>query len=332
MPKVAARAGVEATFGASPFALGRGEQFEFNLLKDEAERLRPELVRTGVLPETADGFRDLRIRMNRGGDSSLRDLDTACERTLDLLREIGAARDSSAVEALPCIVAGATVKLPEGVMLPEALLIIDVMAVRPSADGEHAEVVVGEVKTYPDRGGFTDRQQLAQARAQMGLYLHALRVVTSDFAEHERPTFAEEGFLVLSRPGSDFPRVRAGEDLTFQAARAERGFALLEEAAKKLPVSPEVDMDDEPARLDAVLAADTHYSEACLSFCDLAHRCHDNALKAADPIVLGDEVRRFTSGISLQRVGELLDSARPRDVTERDLVERIRAAEEPGWD
>jgi hypothetical protein len=216
--------------------------------------------------------------------------------------------------------------------LPEALLIIDVIAVRLHADGERAEVVVGEVKTYPDRGGFTDSRQLAQARAQMGLYLHALRVVTAGFTPDEQPVFAEDGFLVLTRPGSDFPRVRAGESLTYQATRAQRGFALLEDAAALLSVSPELEKDDEPSRLDAVLAADKHYSEACLSFCDLAHKCHDDALKASDPIVLGDEVRRFASGVSLQRIGELLDGAKPRDETERELLERIRAAEEPAWD
>ena len=231
MAKVAEHAGVKASFGASPFALARGEQFEFNLLRNDAERLLPELIETGVLPAGSSGLADLRIRMNRGSDPKLLDLDTACERTLELLREIGSARGKK-VAALPAVVAAATVKLPRGVMLPEALLIIDVLAVRPLAGSDRAEVVVGEVKTYPDRGGFTDPQQLAQARAQMGLYLHALRIVTDAFLEKERPVFADHGFLVLSRPGSDFPRVRAHEQLTYQADRAARGFDLLEERGR----------------------------------------------------------------------------------------------------
>src|SRR4051794_23289412 len=55
MAKVAESVGVAPSFGASPFALGRGEQFEFNLLNNSAERLLPELYRTGVLPEGANG-------------------------------------------------------------------------------------------------------------------------------------------------------------------------------------------------------------------------------------------------------------------------------------
>lgn len=332
MAKVAERAGVAPSFGASPFALARGEQFERNLLANDAERLIPELERTGVLPAASKGLRDLRIRMNGGTDPTLLDLDAACEQTLEHLRRIGRARGPAQVAELESVVAAPTVKLPGRQMLPEALLIIDVLAVRPTHDGERAEVVVGEIKTYPDRGGFTDRQQLSGARAQMGLYLHALHVATEPFPDDERPLLADEGFLVLSRPGSDFPRVRAGEQLTYQAGRAERGFDLLEELAERLPPSFDPETDDEPARLDAVLSAEKRYSERCLEFCDLSPRCHAEAIAAGDPVVLGDEVRRFTAGVPLWRVGELLDGAAPVDDTERELVDRIRAAEDPGWD
>jgi hypothetical protein len=332
MANVAVRAGVTPTFGASPFALARGEQFEFNLLRDDAARLLPALIESGVLPDGSTRLHDLRIRMNRGTDVSLLDLDVACERTLELLERIGAARGRAQVEALPAIIAGATIKLPRGVMLPEALLIIDVLAVRYDEASDRAEIVIGEVKTYADRGGFTDRQGLAQARAQMGLYLHALRIVTNQFPADRHPRFAEKGFLVLSRPGSDFPRVRPDEELAHQAGRAARGFDLLEELAARLPAVFDPDADDEPTRLDAVLASDTNYCEACLSFCDLAPKCHEDAVAASDARVLGDDVRRFVSGVPLTRVGELLDGAAPVDDTERELIDRIHAAEEPGWD
>lgn len=331
MAKVAEHAGLEPSFGASPFALFRGDQFERNLLRSGAERLIPELVRTEVLPEGAEGLRDLRIRMNGGSDPSLLDLDTACDQTLELLATIGRARGAD-VSGLDHIIASATMKLPGGVMLPEALLIIDLLAVRSSPDSDRAEIAVGEVKTYPDRGGHTDRHQLAQARAQLGLYLHGLRTVTADFPEHERPRFSKKGFLVLSRPGSDFPRVRAGEGLRYQADRAARGFTMLEEMAQRLPVSLDADRGDEPTRMDAVLDAETRYGEDCLAFCDLAPRCHREALDDDDPVILGEDVKRFVAGLSLNRVEELLDGAAPVDATERELMDRIRAAEDPGWD
>lgn len=328
MAKVAERAGYEPTFGASPFALFRGDQFERNLLADEGARLLPELERTEVIATGASGLHDLRIRMNGGHDSTLLDLDAAEDQTLDLLRAIGSAR-GPAVDELPTIVAAATLKLPKGVMLPEALLIIDLLVVRPG-DDDRAEILVGEVKTYPDRGGFTDTKQLAQARAQLGLYLHALRTVTVDWDDNERPSFRDDGFLVLSRPGSDFPRVRANEDLRYQASRAESGFDLLETAAQLLDVEWDDDAEDVD-RFDAVLGADTNYCEACLSFCDLAERCHAAAVAARNPNILGDEAARFVGRIDLDRVCELLDGAAAVDDTERELLDRIRAAEDPGW-
>jgi hypothetical protein len=347
MARVAQRAGMTPSFGASPFALVRGQRFEADLLADGAARLLPELRRTGVLPDAATGLCDLRIRANRGSDPSLRDLDDACERTLELLAEAGRARSRRAVERLPAVVAGATLRLPRRVMLPEALLIVDVLALRSYAGSGRAEVVVGEIKTYPDRGGFTEPGALAGARAQLGLYLHALRTVVATLSERDRPRLADHGFLVLARPGSNFPRVRAGEDLRFQAERAARGFDLLEEAAGGLhaptgngdpPRPPNTgDLPQPPGTgepgpaadplADAVLAAPTRYREACVEFCDLAPRCRDDAAARGEAVILGDEVARHLGRIPIERALALLNGAQPADETEADLAERLRAAE-----
>lgn len=328
MATVAERAGFRSTFGASPFALFRGEQFEANLIRNDGERIIPELVANGVVPDGAEGVVDLRVVMNGGSDPSLRTLDDAIERTLETFSGI-AATELDADQ--PALLAGATVRLPGAAMLPEALLIIDLVAVRPSEQGGGVELMVGEVKTYPDRGGHTDVHQLAQVRAQMGLYLHALRTVIAAMPEVDRPGLSDEGFIVLSRPGSDFPRVRAGEDLRYQEARARRGFALLEEVGAALPPADE-GAEEAADRLEAVLHAATNYCEACLSFCDLAERCHEQAVAVGDPVILGDDVARFVGSLDLDRVCELLDGAAPRDDHERDLIDRIRAAEDPGWE
>jgi hypothetical protein len=328
MDKVAAREGHPTTFGQSPFAIARGRTFEAALLRNGAERLLEALIEEGVLPAGATGLEDLRLKMN--GGPRLRSLDEAIAATTDLLTRAAAARTPAERRALPAVIAGATVRIPRGVMLPEAVLILDALALR--SDGERPELIVGEVKTYPDRGGHTDAAELAAARAQAGVYLHALQLTVAALDLGGALDVALHGFLVLTRPGSSRPSVRAGEQLRYQAERARRGFDRLEQAALALPAVAAG--TGEPASveeelLQAVMAASTSYSEACLSFCDRAAGCHAAALAAGDPIVLGEDVRRFLGAVSLPRALELLDGAVPANPSEEDLVRRIADAD-PG--
>jgi hypothetical protein len=133
---------------------------------------------------------------------------------------------------------------------------------------------------------------------------------------------ATHGFLVFTWPGSNSPSIRANEDLTYQAIRAERGFDRLEEVA--LGVVRDDDFSaDNPTLIQRVLDAPTHYSEACLSFCDLAPRCHGRALAADDPIILGDEVARFLGETTISRALELMAGAEPTDDREADLQRQL---------
>jgi hypothetical protein len=314
MVDVARAIGVPTTFGQSPFAIARGKDFEASLLAREGARLMEALKEHEVLPGGAEGFLDLRLRMN--GGPRVPDLDSALAETGALL----GALSTGAVS--PCLVAGATVRIPRGVMLPEAILIIDVLVLR--TDLTTPRVVVGEIKAYPDLAGYTDPSELAWARAQSGLYAHALQVVIDELDLTGALEVAMDGFLVLTRPGSAFPSIRAHEDLKYQAMRAARGFDLLERAAHVLPtVVGDEDGPTDDDLVQAVVGAEHAYSETCVSFCDLAPRCHEEATKRGDAVVLGDDMRRFVGGVPLDRVGELLDGARPVDVTEVDLLRRL---------
>ncbi len=233
MSEVAKSVDLPPTFGQSPFAIARGQEFERGFLARDGARLFEALTTAEVLPEGADGFLDLRLRMN--GGSRVRTLDQALEETEALLRDVASGTPA------PSLVAGATVRIPRGVMLPEAILIIDALVIDGSEVG--TMLVVGEIKAYPDRGGYTDPAELAAARAQAGLYIHALDVVTASLGIGSLIDVAREGFLVLTKPGSSWPSVRAREDLRYQARRAERGFELLEQAAEFLP--EQVAVEDE---------------------------------------------------------------------------------------
>lgn len=311
----AARAiGLTPSFGQSPFAIARGNQFETGLFYDDAVRLRAALERKGCLPPGSSGFLDLRLTMN-GGRRELRSVDQALRATEEWLARV--ATDPATSES---IVASPMIRIPKGVILPEALLIIDAATV--VLRGGRATVQVGEVKVFPDRGGHTDPQQLATARAQAGIYRHALELAVAARGLADVVDIAPDGFLVFTWPGSNSPAVRPSEDLTYQAIRAERGFARLEEVAMSIVRDDDFSADN-PTLVQRVLGAETEYGEACLSFCDLAPRCHQRAMDAGDAIVLGADVKRVLGDTTLDRAIELLNGAEAVGDREADLQRQL---------
>lgn len=306
--------GLAPSFGQSPFAIARGNRFEAGLFYDDASKIRAVLERKGCLPSGSSGFLDLRLKMN--GGTRVKTVDEALQLTEDWLKVIAA--DPTAAET---IVAAPMIRIPRGVILPEALLIVDIVTVITTPEGV-ARVTVGEVKVFADRGGYTDGHQLASARAQAGLYRHALELAVEALGLTEEVEVAADGFLVFTWPGSNSPAVRPGEDLTYQAIRAQRGFERLEEVAAAI-VRDDDFRADNPALIQRVIEADTAYSESCLNFCDLAPRCHKRALDADDPIVLGGEVKRLLGDTSIARALELLNDAEPATDREADLQRQL---------
>lgn len=316
MVDVAAREGLPPSMGQSPFALQRGQRFERQLFRDDAKVLRAELEKAGVLPAGSHGLADFRMRQVGGPCANL---DDARQRTLALLASL--AKDGVRAET-PSLAAGATICVPGRAMLPEAILVLDALVIRSAEN--RAELIVGEIKTYPDRGGYTDRTELAGARAQSGIYVHGLRELLREHGWADRVRVGVKGFLVLTKPGSNRPSVRAREDLEYQAARAERGLEKLREAAAKM--APDGQPPADP--IATVLSASVHYEEACIRFCDRASGCHARALAAGDPAVLGDDAARLLGNTSLARVCELFRGQPPRTHAEHELVALagIRAA------
>ncbi|MEQ8460188.1 MAG: hypothetical protein RLO52_34145 [Sandaracinaceae bacterium] len=312
MKDVAVSVGLTPKFGQSVHAITRGQSFENGLFRDAAARLRDSLVKARVLSAEEAGFLDLRIRLAGG---PLRSLDDAHRETLALFDRI---EREGAFESMPSIVAGPVLEVPGKAILPDGMVALDVLALVPEAD-RSVRAVIGEIKVYPDRGGHTDSAQLQTARAQAGLYLHLLRHTCAERGlTRLRPS--DEGFLVLNLSGTNLPRVRAREELRFQAKRAEVAVQHLLEAA-----SIEVGSSD-AVRLDVIAEAGKCYQEGCVSFCDLADRCHDQALAQGEPAVLGAEAKRFLGSVTLHRATALLSGAAPDTDAEIDLVRRLEEA------
>ncbi|KLN34187.1 hypothetical protein FB00_13495 [Cellulosimicrobium funkei] len=317
LDKAAAAAGLTPSYGQSPFAIARGNRFEAGLFFDDAAKLRSALERRRALPEGSSGFLDLRLKMN--GGTTVLSINEALEKTEVWLRAVAAHSDPQET-----IVAAPMLKIPRGVILPEALLIIDACTVTPAEDGRRL-ITVGEVKVFPDRGGYTDAHQLASSRAQAGLYQHAMSLVVHALGLNDAIKVNREGFLVFTWPGSNSPSVRAHEDLTYQAIRAERGFNRLEEVAQGIALKGSFAADNATI-IAHVLDAETDYSERCLSFCDLAPRCHARAEASGDASVLGDEIKRLLGDMPVSRAIDLLHGAVPADDREADLARQLGVA------
>ena len=313
MADVARRDGATPTMGQSPFALARGQSFERSLFRRGGRAIFDALKEAGVLPEAASGLEDFRLRVNGG---RLRRLDESLAATEELLRRVAQSEERTQG---PWLVAGATVRVPGGVMLPEAILVLDALVI--DWRSLPTRLIVGEIKTYSDRAGYTDPSELATTRAQAGVYVHGLRLVMGELELEKKLEVARQGFLVLTRPGFNRPSIRAGEDLRYQAERARRGFALLREAAAGMPKG------SGRAGVDEIRTAAIHYNEECVSFCDRAPVCRDRALAAGEGAVLGEDVARFLGNVSLQRAIELRKGNTPTTEAERDLARRIQDVE-----
>ena len=299
--------------GQSIFALLRGRTFESRLIKEDAAVLLESLQRSEVIASTSTDFEDHRIELN---DGPLDGLDEAIETGTKFLVDIANGRSFNGA------VSSFTVRIPKGIMLPEAILIIDVLSVETHLD--IPTISVGEIKTYADQGGHTSRSDLATARAQMGLYAHALEVTIESLGLTGKITVSNFGFLVLTYPGSNRPSVRGKEDLRYQRERSKRGFDLMEEAAHLMNGEYGAGDDDEEATLlDLVLNATTSFQDSCIAFCERAETCYQRALDANEGVALGDDVERFLNGIPIDHAESLLKGAKPKTAAEHDLLARL---------
>src|SRR5689334_20468861 len=99
LDKAAEAIGIKPSFGQSPFAIARGNSFEWGLFADDAARLRAALERKDCLPEGSTGFLDLRLKMN--GGSSLTSVDHALDATMRWLEDLARGSALETIVAAP---------------------------------------------------------------------------------------------------------------------------------------------------------------------------------------------------------------------------------------
>ena len=314
---VAKHLGYKPEYGQSPFAITRGLQFEGWLFKDNAKVIRDAMERVGILEKESTGFLDLSLTMN--GGKFVRSIDQAKEESHKLLRSIS--DDPGFIP--PTIIAGLMLRIPKGVMLPEATLIIDVASIQ-KVDNAWT-IRVGEIKVFPDRGGYTDADEIATARAQAGVYQHALELTVEGMNLKNPPSISKMGYLVFTWPGTNSPVIRPNEDLTFQSQRAQRGFDRLDAVAAEIVAGKQQNLADVDLK-EWVAHSKTEYRETCWSFCDLAPRCQDLAIKEDRAIVLGSEANKLLGSVTVARAIELLEGTKPASEIEGALQDQLLAA------
>jgi hypothetical protein len=300
--------GFPARFGQSPFAIARGNAFEAMVKADGcAELLR--LLR-GVLGAElgAAGYTDL------GPTDGVDDGDLRHARARTALTTPGSDAALYDHPLLRLRLAGRDVYLEP-----------DLVALR-----HNGVFHVVEVKSFPVIDGRAEPAKVAAAATQAAVYVLALRDVLGrpDAVAHEIVLVCPENFS--NRPVAVTVDVR--RQLTVLAHQITR-LVRVDEIVAGLPDGLTLDLRPDatgtPTRPAAELAAalgavDARYSPGCLSACELAFFCREEAGPCTP--ALGVSVREELGGVeTVEEVLGLAGGTRPPGPERAEVAELLRA-------
>ncbi|WP_371858969.1 hypothetical protein [Streptomyces paromomycinus] len=301
--------GSPAAFGQSQFALARGNSFEARVKADGGADLMMLLYeRMGGGAEAPEPGRVAVPDLSAAGPEG------RAARTALALREATATGGWTLLDhpLITLDVAGSP-----------AYLEPDAVVVHP--DGGWTVV---EIKSFPMIDGSADPAKVGAAARQAAVYVLALqRVAAQVLASTGRPvTVRDQVLLVCPKDFANLPTAEA-VDIRKQLATTRRQLQRLtkvEEIAGQLPPGTTFDLrlaDDgktvtrSAAELaEAVGSVDAAYAPECLSACELAFHCREQARAAGAVESLGRGVRGELGG--LRTVGEVLAAARTEDVAD----------------
>ena len=291
----------------SEFARSLGQAFEKSLFEQEPALMVQMLTKAGLLQ--ADYRVEVIHRLQQATNQEFLD------ESHRILRVISAADKDTAF-----VING--FRLPATFLPPDSTLEIDILVAIPSGEGSH-ELILGEVKVYPDKGGRTDRVQISGARSQLGLYAHIMREWLPTLENIEQARYLGRGFFVLSDPANQTPVLSALENMDEQESRARTAIA----AINKLQFEELQQESDAGKRLEAIAALDVNFNEGCWGRCAMAEVCFAQVRMADSTQVLGTKIHQQLGGISLATAVSLADGQiKPSEPLEVDLAERFADA------
>jgi hypothetical protein len=300
--------------GQSPFALTLGQRFERQLLKNGAANLLALYRDRGHLSATEAKVAAIEELAPGTGAAARRRRETETRRVLEAkLRGDPLAPNLIIKPRLMVSLVG----VPHPIE-PDFLVTAD-------SDPFYR---VGELKSYPDRGGKTDPADIRSACRQAAVGVVGLRQSLSQFGVNNAEQLATAAAdLVLRVTGLFLPTLHRqsirGEVDSILRAIAEAP-TNLDELVALLP--PGASLDD-PAVLAAV---PNHYRPSCKEHCGLWEQCRKQAIAARHPIVLGDPAaEKLAAAGSINRALDLMTGAGapPRNPAEVALGEELRAAD-----
>ncbi|OKK14112.1 hypothetical protein [Streptomyces sp. CB02400] len=308
---LAQRMGYEPRFGQSPFAIAREQAFEA-LVKwgGYAELIRLLREQLGIPVEEA-AVTDL---SEVGGDTSL---NRRATETRHLLKRLASGSDERLILDRPLLtleVAGQTAYLE-----PQAL-----------THRVGGLFYLAEIRSFPAIDGQANPTAVAQTAKQAAVSVLALRRAFADM-DLNPEQIAHEFLLICPKDFSNRPYGRMVDlrqeldALLFQLTRLRRA----DDLALGLPPSATLDTDRDEAELDASVGAlDAAYTPDCLSFCEMARYCRDEATACASPTRLGGTVRNTLPGIDSTRTALAhLEGVHAPGPAEAAAIDHLRAAE-----
>ncbi|WP_371100887.1 hypothetical protein [Streptomyces sp. PU_AKi4] len=308
---LAQRLGHEPRFGRSPFAMAREQAFEA-LVKwgGYAELIR--LLREHLtVPVAEAGVTDL---SDVGGDTALA---RRASETLGLLARLASGSDERLILDRPLLtleVAGQTAYLE-----PQAM-----------THRVGGKFYVVEIRSFPAIDGQANPTAVAQTAKQAAVSVLALYRAFGRLGL-DPAQIAHEFLLICpkdfsNRPYGSLVDLRQELDaLRFQLTRLRRA----DDLVSALPPSATLDIDRDEDELNATVGVlDASYTPDCLSFCEMARYCRDEATACASPARLGGTVRNALPGVDSTRTAlAYLEGVHAPGPAETAAIDHLRAAE-----
>ncbi|MBS2963738.1 hypothetical protein KGA66_11810 [Actinocrinis puniceicyclus] len=309
---LAERIGFGPRFGQSPFAISRGNAFE-RLVKSDGGAALLALLRDelGLRPAQDDQGPDQPVDGAGPADPGLIDLsrgdrEERYRRTRDLV--VAAARDP---QAAPLLADHPLLRLEVGGRA--AYVEPDLVALRARGrDGSQRwRWYLAEIKSFAVIDGHADPMKVAEAATQAAVYVLAFQRLLAGLGLPD-DLVATDVVLICPKDFGNAPCAtlidvrRQLAAVRRQLERLPRIGALLDGLEPDLSFDLSADAAGRPSRSaaqlgEAVAAVRARYAPECISRCDMAFYCRDEARVTGSTDLLGRAVRDALGGLGTMR-------------------------------